>query len=90
MSDAVIFAIVFVAFFILRFIAGTVFFLVILPEGDQCPICGAVTLRIQSPVWNAMLPMCRTSWCHCCGWHGLLKRGRLTPDAEAMELTKKS
>ncbi len=90
MSDAVIFACIFVAFFILRAVAATVFFLVILPEGDRCPECNAVTVRVQSPVWNFLLPRFRTSWCYDCGWHGLLRAGPLTPADAPTELTKKS
>ncbi len=76
MSDAVIFGIVFVAFFVLRFIAATIFFLYILPEGVACPNCDAPTLRIQSKGWNFMLPRFRTSWCPGCGWEGLLRAQR--------------
>jgi len=88
MSDTVIFAVVFVGFFILRGIAATVFFLCLLPDGDRCPNCDAVTLRVQSPVMNRLLPMFRTSWCYECRWHGLLRRGRLTPVASVEVLTK--
>ena len=90
MSDAAIFAIIFVAFFILRFVAATVFFLVLLPDGDRCPNCNAVTIRVQSPVWNFLLPWFRTSWCYACGWEGLLRHGPLSPAAQTPELTKKS
>ena len=83
MSDAVIFVVVFVGFFLLRAIAATVFFLYLLPDGDRCPNCDAVTLRVESPVLNRLLPMFRTSWCYECGWHGLLRRGPLTPAAPA-------
>lgn len=88
MSDAVIFVVVFAGLFILRAIAATVFFLYLLPAGDCCPHCNAVTLRVESPVWNRLLPMFRTSWCFECNWHGLLRRGPLTPVASAEVLTK--
>lgn len=90
MSDAVIFACIFVGFFILRAIAATVFFLVLLPDGDRCPECNAVTIRVKSPVWNFLLPHFRTSWCYDCGWHGLLRAGPLTPASAPSELSKKS
>ncbi len=90
MSDAAIFAIIFVAFFILRFIAATVFFLVLLPDGDRCPNCNAITIRVKSPLWNLVLPWFRTSWCYACGWEGLLRHGPLSPAAQTPELTKKS
>ena len=79
MSDAVIFLIVFGGFFVLRAIAATVFFLYLLPDGDRCPHCDAVTLRVESPVLNRVLPMFRTSWCFGCNWHGLLRRGAPSP-----------
>ena len=73
MSDAVIFVIAFGGLFILRIIAATIVFLWILPEGDRCPHCDAVTLRVQSAGWNRLMPWFRTSWCYECGWDGLLR-----------------
>ena len=81
MGDAVLFAIIFGGFFILRFVAATVFFFYILPQGDRCPNCDAVTLRVQSKGWNVLMPWFRTSWCYECGWHGLLRKGVVTPTA---------
>ena len=88
MSDAVIFAVIFVGFFVLRFIAATVFFFVILPAGDRCPNCDAVTLRVESRGWNFCLPWFRTSWCYECGWHGLLRHGPLSTTPQTSELSK--
>lgn len=76
MSDAVLFAIIFIGFFILRIIAATVVFLLILPTGDRCPNCDEITLRIQSRGWNTLLPWFRTSWCLRCGWEGLLRQNK--------------
>ena len=73
MSEAVLFVVIFVGFFLLRAVVCTVFFLYILPDGDRCPNCDAVTLRVQSPGWNVLLPSFRTSWCYECNWHGLLR-----------------
>ena len=73
MSDAVVFVVVFGGFFILRIVAATLVFLWILPEGDRCPNCDAVTLRVQSAGWNRLMPWFRTSWCYECGWDGLLR-----------------
>jgi hypothetical protein len=87
-SDAVIFVVVFAGFFVLRAVAATVFFLYLLPDGDRCPHCDAVTLRVESRVWNRLLPMFRTSWCYECNWHGLLRRGPLTPAVRSEVLTK--
>jgi hypothetical protein len=88
MSDAVIFAVIFVGFFVLRLIAATVVFFFILPEGDRCPNCDAVTLRVKSRGWNVVMPWFRTSWCYECGWHGLLRHGPLTPTAPVTERSK--
>jgi hypothetical protein len=88
MSDTAIFALVFGGFFVLRAIAATVFFFFLLPEGDRCPNCDAVTVRVQSRVWNALLPRYRTSWCYECNWHGMLRRGPLTPSTPVSEQTK--
>lgn len=81
MTEATVFAIVFGAFFVLRGVAATIFFLYLLPDGDRCPNCDAVTVRVQSRGWNFLLPRFRTSWCMGCNWHGLLREGPLTPVA---------
>ena len=88
MSDAVIFVLIFVGFFVLRGIAATVVFLYLIPEGDRCLNCDAVTLRVESPFIERFLPRFRSSWCYECGWHGVLRRGPLTPVTPAHELTK--
>jgi hypothetical protein len=88
--DAVLCIVIIGGFFLLRAILATVFFYYLLPEGDRCPNCDAVTLRIQSRAWNRLMPMFRTSWCYECGWHGLLRHGPLTPKSSAAELTKHS
>jgi hypothetical protein len=75
MSEASWFVVVFGGFFILRGIAATVFFFFLLPVGDRCPNCDAVTLRVQSRLWNRLLPRFRTSWCFECNWHGMLREG---------------
>jgi hypothetical protein len=77
-SDAILFAVAFVGFFILRAIAATVIFFFILPAGDRCPMCDAHTFRIQSKGWNLLMPWFRTSWCADCGWEGLLRRSSKT------------
>jgi hypothetical protein len=61
-------------FFVLRIIVATIVFLYILPEGDRCPNCDAVTLHMRSRAWNMLMPWFRTSWCIDCGWDGLLRR----------------
>ena len=79
MSDAVIFVGVFVALFVLRIVLATIFFFLIIPEGDRCPHCDAPTIRVRNRGWNTLMPWFRTSWCYECGWDGLLRSGSLTP-----------
>ena len=79
MSDVVIFAVIFVVFFILRAIAATIFFYYMLPESDRCPLCDQPTIRVSQPAWNRLLPWFRTSWCYECGWEGLLRPSVPTP-----------
>ena len=88
MWDAVLWIGIIGGFFVLRAVLATVFFLYLLPEGDRCPNCDAVTVRVQSRGWNALLPRFRTSWCYECGWHGLLRDGPTTPVASPAPLTK--
>ncbi|MGQ0712641.1 MAG: hypothetical protein ACT4PJ_02795 [Gemmatimonadaceae bacterium] len=71
----VVFAVVLIAFFVLRIVVATIVFLFILPEGDRCPICDERTLRVQSKGWNTLMPWFRTSWCMRCNWDGLHRRG---------------
>lgn len=73
MLEGTIFATVFVAFFILRIIGATIFFYYVLPDTTRCPCCDTPTLRVQSKGWNRLLPWFRTSWCHACGWQGLMR-----------------
>lgn len=76
MSDMGWFAVAFVGFFVLRFIAATVFFLWLLPDGDRCLNCDAPTVRMESRGLYRTLPWFRPSWCLRCGWHGLLRADR--------------
>ena len=64
--------------FILRFIAATVVFLWILPDGNRCPSCDTETLRVESRGVLKLMPWFRSSWCYECDWHGL-HRVRATP-----------
>ena len=81
MHYPVIFAIVFIGFFVLRIVAATVFFYFLLPQGDRCPCCDTPTIRVQSKGWNTLMPWFRTSWCFHCHWDGILRHGPVTPVA---------
>ena len=79
MVEAAVFAVVFVGFFALRFVAATLFFFYILPEGTLCPCCNGETLHIESRFWRVMAPRFRSSWCPRCSWEGLLRRSAQPP-----------
>ncbi len=77
MLEAVLALSILGGFFALRGVAATVVFFYLLPAGDRCPNCDAVTIRVESKGWNSILPWFRTSWCLECGWRGLLRHGPL-------------
>jgi hypothetical protein len=81
MSDAAMFAFVFGGLMVLRIIAATVVFVLILPRGDRCPLCDAVTLRVHSPgLHQFRLPLTKR-WCLACGWEGVMRRASGGADA---------
>ena len=88
MWNAILCIVIIGGFFILRAVLATVFFFYLLPKGDRCPNCDAVTLRVQSRGWNLFFPKFRTSWCYECGWHGLLRHGPLSAPTATAELTR--
>ena len=90
MLDAVLAILIIGGFFVLRAILATVFFYCLIPEGDRCPNCDAVTLRVQSRFVNFLMPRFRTSWCYECNWHGLLRRGPLTPTPNSSQVSRHS
>ncbi len=82
MSEGAIFAVVIGGLFVLRAIAATFVFLVLLPQGDRCIQCDAPTVRVASRLFDRWMPWFRKSWCLRCGWVGLLRRGPLTEDVD--------
>ena len=56
MWNAVLCILIIGGFFILRAILATVFFFYLLPQGDRCPNCDAVTLRIQVACVERVVP----------------------------------
>lgn len=90
MSDVVLFTVIFGGLFILRIVAATVVFAVLLPRGDRCPNCDAPTMRLSARMMDRFLPWFRRSWCLRCGWQGMLRRGPITEPAEhTTELTRR-
>jgi hypothetical protein len=90
MLEIVVWILIFGGFFTLRGILATILFFNLLSDGDRCPICDAVTVRIQAPVRTLLLPRFRPSWCLTCGWRGMLRAGPLSSGAESPALTKHS
>ena len=84
MSDAVVFVAVFGGFVVLRIVAATVIFYYILPSGDRCPNCDAVTLRVTPRGADRLMFWLRSSWCYECHWEGMLRSGPLTPPPVAL------
>jgi hypothetical protein len=89
MSDALIFTLVFGGLVVARVIAATVLFALILPRGDRCPNCDAVTLRLENGVTGRILPWLRRSWCYECEWHGMLRVGNVSPVSAAAQSEKR-
>lgn len=83
MSDAAWFVLVFGGLFVLRGIAATIVFLLILPDGVRCPQCDAETLHVEGRRLFRLVPRVRPSWCVACGWEGLLRRSAPTPHVHA-------
>lgn len=73
MSDATLFVAFFGGILVVRIIVATMVFIFLIPRTDRCPHCNSVTLRVQSPGWNRLMPWFRTSWCYRCGWEGMLR-----------------
>lgn len=82
MQHALIFGAIFVAFFVLRFVAATVFFLFLLDDQGRCPNCDADTLRVEAPWMERLTPFLRASWCPACGWEGTLRKRRPAPGVD--------
>lgn len=79
MSYPVLFVLVFGGLFILRIVAATVVFALLMPRSERCPDCDAETEAVVSPFLDRALPWFRKSWCLTCGWEGVLRRA---PDSQ--------
>ena len=90
MSDALIFSLVFGGLFVARVIAATIVFALILPRGDRCPNCDAVTMRLENGIWGRLMPWLRRSWCYECDWHGMMRVGPITQVDTGSTVTEKA
>ena len=74
-SDAAIFIAVFVCIRVVIIWMATKAFIVMIPDGDVCPLCDSYTLPIARDGWWRILgARFRRSWCLGCGWEGVLRR----------------
>lgn len=74
-TDAWIFIGVFVGIRMVIIWACTRLFIMMIPDGDRCPMCDAYTLPIERNGWWRVLgPRFRRSWCLDCRWEGVLRR----------------
>ena len=82
-SDAAIFIAVFVAIRFAVIWLATKAFVMMIPEGDVCPICDSETLAVERVGWWRVLgERYRRSWCISCGWEGVLRRSDVWLSAE--------
>ena len=79
MSAAVWFLVVFVGYAFVRLGIASLFFYAVLDDDDRCPMCDAVTIRVQAKGWNTLMPWFRTSYCIDCRWEGLLRHSKAPP-----------
>lgn len=74
-TDAWIFIGVFVCIRIVIIWACTRLFIMMIPDGDRCPLCDGYTLPIERNGWWRVLgARFRRSWCLDCRWEGVLRR----------------
>jgi hypothetical protein len=96
-SDALTFIGVFVFIRIAFIWLATKAFVLMIPDGDRCPMCDGHTLPIERDGWWRILgPRFRRSWCLDCGWEGVLRRSESPPPTSgrigrsARELVRRS
>lgn len=76
--DAVQFIAVIAAIRFAVFYICTKAFILMIPDGDACPLCDGGTLPIERNGWWRVLgAQFRRSWCLDCGWEGVLRRSDL-------------
>ncbi len=74
-TDAWIFIGVISALQLAMFVLLTKIYFVMLPEGDNCPMCDSDTLSVERKGWRRLFGLrFRHSWCIACGWEGLHRR----------------
>lgn len=73
--DALVFIAFFVAVRVIIVWTLTKLFIMVIPDGDRCPMCDEYTLPIErNGWWRVFGPRFRRSWCMECQWEGVLRR----------------
>jgi hypothetical protein len=85
MSYTALFVLVFGGLFVLRIVAATIVFALLMPRSERCPDCDSDTEAVVSPLLDRFLPWFRRSWCLACGWEGVLRRSPVTSETESVE-----
>lgn len=74
-TDAWIFIGFFVAVRVIIVWFLTRLYIMMIPDGDRCPLCDGYTLPIErNGGWRVLGPRFRRSWCLDCQWEGVLRR----------------
>jgi hypothetical protein len=82
-SDAWIFIGVFAGIRVAFIWLATELFIGLIPDGDECPLCGDHTLPVARDGWWRILgARFRRSYCLGCQWEGVLRRGPTPPPAK--------
>ncbi|WP_309671160.1 hypothetical protein [Gemmatimonas sp.] len=82
-TDAAIFIVFFVTIRCVFIWLATKAFVMMIPDGDACPMCDDETLAIERVGgWRVLGERFRRSWCIGCGWEGVLQRSDVWLSAE--------
>jgi len=52
----------------------------LLPRGPICPHCGIEMVPLRNRFLDRLLPALQRRWCLECGWDGVVRRVRRTPN----------
>jgi len=82
-TDAAIFIVFFLSIRFAFIWLATKAFVMIIPDGDECPMCDDETLAVERVGgWRVLGERFRRSWCIGCGWEGVLRRSDVWLSAE--------
>jgi len=52
----------------------------LLPRGPLCPHCAIEMVPLRNRFFDRLLPALQRRWCLECGWDGVVRRVRSSPD----------